>query len=193
MPSIPINFQNNVIPPMSNLDAMGRVLVTTESNKNTYRAAAVGVTLYSTAAAVLLEIQGSATMTVRIKRIALWSIVASTAIEADLTLLRCTAVSAGTPTAITPGKHDKSDGAATAVVNTYAAAATAGAGHAVIGAAPLSLGVLSCSQTVWDFCRSCDKPLILRGTGDVIEVFNNTLTLGTATFGCEVEWEEDNS
>ncbi len=193
MPSIPVNFQNNVIPPMSNLDATARVLVTTESNKNTFRAAAIGVTLYSAAAAVLLEIIGSATMTVRVKRIAIWSVVATTAIEADLTLLRCTAVSGGTPTAITPGKHDKTDAGPTAVVNTYAAAAAAGTGHAVIGASPLSLGVTAATTTVWDFCRSNDKPLILRGTGDVIEVFNNTLTLGTATFGCEVEWEEDNS
>jgi hypothetical protein len=167
--------------------------VTTESNKNTYRAAAIGVTLYSTAAAVLAEIQGSSTMTVRVKRIAIWSIVASTAIEADLTLLRCTAVSAGTATAITAGKHDKNDPAPTAVVNTYAAAAAAGTGHAVIGAAPLSLGVTGATQCVWDFCRNCDKPLILRGTGDVIEIYNNTTTLGTATFGVEVEWEEDNS
>jgi hypothetical protein len=179
---------------MSNLDATGRVLVTTEGNKNTYRYASVGNTLYSTAAAVLVEIQGSATMTVRVKRISIWSIVAATAIEADLTLLRCTAISAsGSATAITAGKHDKSDPGATALVNTYAAAALAGTGHAIIGAAPLSLGVLACSATVWDFCRSCDKPLILRGTGDVIQVYNNTLTLGTATYGFEIETEEDNS
>jgi hypothetical protein len=189
-----VNFQSNVIPPMSNLDATARVLVTTESNKATYRYASVGNTLYSAAAAVLVEIQGSATMTVRIKRISIWSIVATTASSADLTLLRCTAISAsGSNTAITAGKHDKSDGAATAVVNTYAAAALAGTGHAIIGAAPLSLGVLGATQCVWDFCRANDKPLILRGTGDVIQVYNNTLTLGTATYGFEIETEEDNS
>ena len=35
--------------------------------------------------------------------------------------------------------------------------------------------------------------MILRGAGDVIEIMNNTLTLGTGTYGCMVEWEEDNS
>ena len=93
---------------------------------------------------------------------------------------------------------DINDAAATAVVNSYAAAATAGAGTLVMGARPLPLQVPAATnsgpiQAVWDFCEHADKALILRGTGDVIEVFNTITGLGAGTFGFDVEWEEDAS
>jgi hypothetical protein len=174
----------------------GVMAVSSDGSKATYRAGAIAQTLFSGAAAVLVEIKGSATKTVRIKKITLWA-QAATKFYAELTLLRCTGLSAGTPVVANIGKHDTNDPAATAVVNSFAAAATAGSGSAVIGALPLSTVVPSATATmqttVWDFCRNADKALILRGTGDVIEVFSNTLTLGTATFGFNVEFEEDGS
>ncbi len=170
--------------------------VSSDGAKATYRAGGFALTLYSTAAAVLVEIKGSATHTVRVKKIVLWG-QAGTKFYAELSLLRCTGLSGGTPVVANIGKHDTSDGAATAIVNSFAAAATAGAGSAVIGAkamcvAPPAAGmpVVLC---VWDFSRNQDKALVLRGVGDVIEVFNNTTVLGTATFGFEVEFEEDAS
>src|SRR5208283_6233901 len=54
------------------LDQSGRIQITEEGLKYCYRACQVNQTFYSTAAAVLLEIQGSATMTIRIKKITLW-------------------------------------------------------------------------------------------------------------------------
>lgn len=174
----------------------GAQLVSSDGTKATYRAGAVARTLYSTAAAVLVEVVGSATKTVRIKKLTVWG-QAGTLFFAELTLLRCTGVSGGTPTAAANGKHDKNDAAATAVINSYAAAATAGAGSVVSGAKALSVGVPSATlpmlATSWDFSRNQDKAMILRGAGDVLEIFNNTTGLGTATYGFEVEWEEDNS
>ena len=170
--------------------------VSSDGSKPTYRAGGFGLTLYSTAAAVLLEIKGSATETVRIKKITLWA-QAGTKFYTELTLLRCTGLSAGTPVVAAIGKHDTLDAGATAVVNSFAAAATAGAGAGVIGAAVLTTAPPAAGMpaipVVWDFSRNQDKALVLRGVTDIIEVFNNTTVLGTATFGFEVEFEEDKS
>jgi hypothetical protein len=92
---------------------------------------------------------------------------------------------------------DKSDPAATAVANIYTAAAVSGTGFAafdarILGITPPSAAMIA-QPAIWDFCLNNDKPLILRGTGDVIEVYNNTTGLGAGTFGVMVEWEEDNS
>ncbi len=142
---VQINFQSNVYPPgmdigVTNLavqsfgvgtanpvqmDCCGRLLVTEEHLKPTYRSGAAGQTLYSTAAA------------------------------------------------------------------------TYGTGHAIMGAR--YMGVMAPAATnialpvTWDFCVNNDKPLILRGTDDVIQVYNTITGLGAGTFGYEVEWEEDNS
>lgn len=179
--------------------APGVAQVSSDGQKATYRAAGTGLTFYSTAAAVLVEIQGSATKTVRIKKIDIWG-QAGTKFFTELQLLRSTGLSgSGTPVAANIGKHDLlNDPTATAVINSYAAAATYGAGHLLIGAKPLSLTPPAAAasgpfMTSWDFCRSADKALIVRGTGDVIQVYNTITGLGTATFGFEVEWEEDAS
>jgi hypothetical protein len=177
-------------------DQSGRLQITEEGLKYCYRACAVAQTLYSTAAAVLLEIKGSATMTVRIKKITLWA-QAATKFYAELTLGRCTGVSAGAATSVTPGQNDINDPVATAVINYYTAAATSGAGFAVMGGKIAGLAAPSASMiaqpVVWDFCINNEKPLILRGTGDVLEIYNNTTALGAGTFGFDVLWEEDNS
>ena len=86
--------------------------------------------------------------------------------------------------------------AATAVVNVYTGASTQGTGHLLVGAQIMycsAAGVTAPAATVFDFCRNNDKPLILRGTSDWLEVYNNSTSVGTGTFGFEIEWEEDNS
>ena len=172
----------------------GVALVSLDGTNPTYRTGAVAQTLYSTAAAVLVEIVGSATATVRVKQITIWA-QAATLHYAELTLLRCTAASAGTPAVANNGQHDTTDGAGTAVVNYYTAAAAEGTGHLVTGAQPLNTSAPSATmplvKTVWNFCENGAKGLILRGISDILEVYNNTTGLGTATFGFEAVWEED--
>ena len=215
--AVQTNFQNNVFPTglhqgianktvqnlaagaasPEQLDPSGRILVTEEHLKPTYRSAGVGLTLYSTAAAVLLEIVGSSTMTVRVKKIVIWG-QAATKFFTELEMLRCTTVSgSGTANTASIGVHDTNDPAATAVINYYTAAATYGTTHTIMGARVLSVQAPAATNiaipVIWDFCINNDKPLILRGTGDVIEIYNTITGLGTGTFGFEVEWEEDNS
>jgi hypothetical protein len=117
---------------------------------------------------------------------------------AELTLGRATAVSAsGGPVAMVAGKMDKNFPAATATVQNYTAAAVAGTGFTafdgrIVGIAPPSASMIA-QPAEWDWCLNNDAPLILRGVSDVIEIMNNTLTLGAGTYGAMVEWEEDNS
>ena len=182
----------------TNVAGTSGLFVSSDGGKPTYGAGGNGLTLYSTAAAVLVEIQGSATKTVRIKRIGIWG-QAGTKFYTELQLLRSTTISgSGTPVAASLNPYDINDPVATAVVNSYAAAATFGTGHLLLGAKPLSIsppaaGAVGPVETIWDFATREDKALILRGVGDVIQIYNTITGLGTATFGFEVEWEEDNS
>lgn len=193
---MPPNPQNTFSPFGGLTDATGRLMCTEESNKYSYRAVCVAQTFYSTAAAVLVEMTGSATMTIRIKKILMWAQCA-TKFFAELTLGRATAVSGGTPNAMTAGKHDKTFPAATATIQNYTAAAVAGTGFTAFDGRILGISAPSasmiCQPCEWDWCLNNDGPMVLRGTGDVLKIYNNTLTLGTGTYGCMVEWEEDNS
>lgn len=171
---------------------------TTQYNENpTYRTGATGQTLYSTAAAVLIELQGSATKVVRLRKLSIWA-QAGTKFFTELTLSRVAVVSAGTPQASPTGYPcDTSDPAATAVVNYYAAAAAASAAPKLIGAGALSVAIPSATMemtpTVWDFARVQVKPIVLRGTADILQVANTITGLGTATYGFEIEWDEANA
>lgn len=186
-----------------NTEAAGTrpVAVSSDSGKPTYGASGNTLTLYSTAAAVLFEIQGSATKTVRIKRISLWGQLTAPATKffTEVQLIRATSVAAtGIPVVAALVPFDKNDPAATAVVNSYAGAATLGTGPLVINAKPVALtapaaGAVGPIESVWHFSTRQDKALILRGTADVIQVYNTILTLGTGTFGFAVQFEEDNS
>lgn len=171
--------------------------VSADGAKPAYHVGAAGLTCYSGAQAVLLEIQGSATKTVRVKHIELW-IQAGTKFFTELELLRANGLSgSGTPTAATRVRHDTNDPGATAVINYYTAAATNGSGAAILGAKVIGIAAPTASlgivPAIWDFSRNQDKALVLRGTSDVFQVYNTITGLGTATFGFDVEWEEDSS
>ena len=170
--------------------------VSSDGQKPTYRAGGVALTLDTTEATVMVEIVGSASKTVRVKKIEVWA-QAGTKFYAELTLVRCTAAATGTPIAAAIGKHDTADGPATAVVNYYTDDATLGAGAAVIGAKVLTVAPPAAGMpaipAVWNFSQNQDKALVLRGVGQVVEVYCNTTGLGTGTYGYEIEWEEDAS
>lgn len=147
-----------------------------------------------------IQIVGSATMTGRIKRIALWGI--STAAGSMLANLvrRSTIGTIGSAvvTGITGGKHDPNDAAPSVTVGTIGTAnwTTPGTAAGQLGAQILTFsnaGAVS-RPCIWDFSNRMDKALILRGVSDWIYVNLNGDTLptgGKITF--EIEIEEDNS
>lgn len=179
-------------------------VVTRDSSAQTYRFSA-SFTPYATGAVTVLSIKGSATKTVRVKRIAVGGV--STAAGSSVYALQRTS-SAGTGgTAVTPtaAKNDTASAAATAVVTHYTTAAQS-AGVAVGG--PLatrrmgtSIVTLPTTGAVSQYTLFPDdgamfgQALVLRGTADFIELQNinaGNLPAGTV-LEYTVELEEDAS
>jgi hypothetical protein len=184
-------FLASSIPPGTN--AIGKV--ETESAKATY-----GVSgLLNTPAATttdFLTITGSATKTVRIKRIAL-SGAATTAGSLLISLVRrSTANSGGTSTAPTRVQHDTADAAPTATVALYSANPTA-VGTAVgnIHGGRLFLNVATTAtpdRLVFEFSTRNDEAIVLRGTGQILAVnFNAFAVPAGGAVDFDIEWTEE--
>lgn len=158
-----------------------------------------------TAAVTIITVTGSATKTVRVKRIAISGV--STALSASVFQLQRTSAlgAGGTLVAPTVGKLDSGTvAAATAVVNHWTTTLKA-TGTAVGG--PLSMWQQNTStvttptvavlptQTVFPENGQAGSAIVLRGVADILEVQNVTPTnLGAGTvLAYVVEWEEDGS
>jgi len=214
-----VNFQGNVFPPgapegmflslpptvpnmqttILQVDNTGRLLVASEANKYTYRAAYTAITPVATPTD-FVQMIGSATMTCRIKKVLLAGIATTAGTMAVQLIRRSTLGTQGsaTVTAITPAKHDINHPSATMSIGFVQSAnwTTVGSSAGVIGAGRLQLlvsGSLS-NPLVWDFAFHEDMPILLRGTSDYLYV---NLTGASVPSGgaidVEIEWEEDNS
>lgn len=176
-------------------DSTGATYVATAGRKATY-SAATGATA-TAGTGVVLQITGSATKTVRITRIHVTGF-AATAAEATFKLQRASAAAtSGTSAALTAGKADSGDAAATAVVTHWTA--TGGTAGASVGGPYISDSVWLPSSTfavagdtighdrVWVFGGAA-KELILRGTSDFM-----TLTCSGTLAASQVwvEWTEE--
>lgn len=174
-----------------------------DSTQQTYRASA-SFTPFATAPLALVTIIGSATKTVRVKRILIGGV--ATAL-AD-TLFRLTRVSVigtgGTAVAPTIGKNDTNSAAATAVVQHYTTAAqstgTVGSTLShwrqfVATVTTPATAYVNPTYQVFPECGIGGQSLVLRGTSDMLQVENfNAGNLGAATvLEYVVEWIEDAS
>jgi len=166
--------------------------------KGTYATGANSFTLPATPSDVV-EIKGSATKTVRIKRIVV-SGVATTAKQWPLQVIR-RAASIADGTAVTPvvAAFDTGDAAATAVVRHFTALGTPAAANpasSVLFARDLTLTApaTAAQPIVFEFATRGDKALVLRGAADciVLNLGGGALTNGEK-LSYEVEWEEDAS
>ena len=178
--------------------------VNLDSNRPTYRAAA-SFTPFATAALTVVKLTGSASKTVRVKRILLGG--TATALSNTLfKLIRVSAIGAG-GTAVNPtvAKNDTASAAATAVATHYTTAANA--------ADTTAEGPLSCfnlfQSTVTTptvaFCEpQCVYPergapagqsIILRTTSEILAItcFNGGNMAAGSILQYAIEWEEDNS
>ena len=166
--------------------------------KGTYSAGALGVTPAATPSTVI-EIKGSATKTVRVKKIVFQG-VATTAKQWPITVFRAAAAIAD-GTRVTPAinKYDTGDAAATAVITHFTANPTPAAANpasSAIAVRDVTLTAPATAAQPWelDFCRNGEKGLVLRGTADCIEIGmgGGALTAGEK-FSYMVMWEEDAS
>ena len=179
--------------------------VGTDSTQQVYRASA-NFTPQATAGVTLITITGSATKTVRIRRITIGGV--STALgQMIVALQRTSALGAGgTLVAPTVGKNDSASAAATAVVNHWTTSLKS-AGTPVGG--PLSMqqvftgtltvptvGIAGGPQVLFpEGGAPIGQAIVLRGVADILEVQNITPTNLTAgsVLTYTVEWVEDAS
>ena len=176
----------------------GVAAVSSDGTKATYSTGASSFTLPATPTDVV-EIKGSATTTVRIKRIVV-SGVATTVKQWPLQLIRRVAsIADGTPVTPVITKFDTGDAAATAVVRHFTALGTPAAANpasSVMFAYDLALTAPASAPQpfVFDACARQDKAIVLRGAADclVINPGGGALTAGEK-LSYTVEWEEDAS
>jgi hypothetical protein len=179
-------------------------MVSLDTGRATYRAAGNFIP-QPTNAVTVISIQGSATKTVRVKRIGLGGV--STANGQNIyQLIKTSALGAGgttvTPTA-TP--LDSASAAATAVVQHYTTTLKA-AGTPIGGAltmANVQTGVTAVptgitpaqTQLFPEFGAPIGQAIVLRGAAQYLEVQNVlAANLAAGTVLCYfIEWEEDNS
>lgn len=174
-----------------------------DSTQQTFRASAT-FTPFATAALALLTIIGSATKTVRVKRILIGGV--ATAL-AD-TLFRLTRVSVigtgGTVVAPTIAKNDTNSATATAVVQHYTTAAqSTGTVGSVLSHWRQFIATVTTPATayvnptyqVFPEAGIGGQSLVLRGVADMLQIENlNAGNLGAATvLEYVVEWVEDGS
>lgn len=180
-------------------------LISLDSTRAVYKASANFIPT-ATAGVVLFSIQGSATKTVRIKRILIGGV--STALSSSVFAIQKTSVlgAGGTAVAPTVAKMDSGSAAASAVVQHYTTTLKA-AGTPIGG--PLSTMLITTGTVTTptvalagtpqamfpEFGAPIGQALVLRGIAEYIEVQNVTptnLAAGTVlTYA--VEWEEDAS
>ncbi len=185
-------------------------VVSVDSTKCTYRASA-NFTPTATAAVTVISVTGSATKTVRIKRILLGGV--STALSASVFALQRTSAlgAGGTTVSPTISLLDRgasaSYAAATAVVSHYTS--TLKAAGTATGFGPFSTQLITTSTVTTptvalagvpqamfpEFGTPIGSAIVLRGSSDFLEIQNVTptnLAAGTV-LTYMIEWEEDNS
>jgi hypothetical protein len=188
---------------LQDLAGINTAMVSLDSSRQTYRASA-SFTPLVTSALALVTIQGSATKTIRIKRIQFGGV--ATAIAT--TLMRLTRLSVigtgGTAVAPTISKNDTASATPTAVVQHYTTAAqSTGTVVSALSTWRQNINVVT-TPVLQAFEPQMVYPergvivgqsLVLRGVSDFIQIENfNAGSLGAASvFEYVIEWEEDNS
>jgi hypothetical protein len=168
--------------------------------KATYRAATTASVVAAAGAAMFFVIAGSATKTVRVRRIRVSGDTLTTlAVNSIVVEKWSTAPTGGTPVTLVQVPNDSNDAAATAsLVQVYTAAPTEGT----------LVGTVACnrhmhkSSTVADGASFSDvewtfgsvpetRALVLRGTTQALSLAFGAVPASAVTLAVEVEWTEE--
>jgi hypothetical protein len=171
-----------------------------ESEDQTYSCAVFNL-IPAASATDLFTITGSATRTVRIKRITV-SGTRTTHTWTDVILLRrSTSNTGGTSTAPTIASHDLNNAPATAVCRAYTANPTAlgtSVGNLRAGNFSMPVAVPTNAQgngpghrLEWLFGENGGQPVVLRGVSQSIAINLNGQTVSGGAFHISVEWTEE--
>jgi hypothetical protein len=169
--------------------------VNTEGLKATYRYEAIAVAPVATPTDFIV-LQGSATKTVKVKRIVIGGEATAAAQMVANLIRRSTADTGGTATTNTPANSDKSDPAATAVLKTYTANPTAlGTVVATIVSRRVGLNPntgLPATPVELSFGVRNDEPIVLRGAADFLAInLGGAAVPAGGKLDFAIEWTEE--
>lgn len=169
-------------------------MATIEREPATYAANAVGIAAAATATDIF-TLTGSATRTVKVRKIIATGIQTTAGQVLVIALKRSTA-NAGATTAQTAVPLDSNDdAAASATARTYTANPTTGTlvGRvmAIRGLVPAAATAADQERFVFDFEGKIGKPLTLRGIAEVLAINLNGVTVTGGTFDFSVIWTEE--
>lgn len=173
-----------------------QLAVDTEGIKATYAAVKTGLALV-TGATDFFTISGSGSKTIRILKVWISGSVATAALNFPVSaILRSATDIGGISGAVAAVAHDSNDAPASAAVLAYTAnPAGLGALIGTVEADQLGLPLTGNSQVgslVWDFTRSNDKAVVLRGAGQFLCLNANATAFPNATnLNVGVRWSEE--
>lgn len=167
-----------------------------DSSHATYRAAVVTLNAANNPTDIF-TITGSATKTIRVRKIGIEGTQTTASYANVLVLKRSTANSGGTSTLLTNVPMDSDNAAATATVRSYTANPTLGTlignittKKLVVNTASPGTGAVD-NDTVFYFGSEFSKSVVLRGTAEVLSINLNATTLAGNSFNIWVEWTEE--
>ena len=172
-------------------------LITTpvDGFKQTYSAAILGLAVANTPTDIF-TINGSATKTIRVTRIA-FTAIQTTAAQRDVVIIkRSAANTGGTSSAVTAVPHDSSNAAGTASVKAYTVNPT-GLGATVgnfrtrkvfVGTAA---GTQNSDEFIVDFGDRPGQAIVLRGTAETLAINLNAVTSAGNSCDISIEWTEE--
>ncbi len=163
----------------------------TDLNKPTY--SATNIFTAANLATDIFTLTGSATKTIRVSRITISGTRTTATATALFLLKRSTANTGGTSTTLTGVPHDSQNAAATAVARSYTANPTLGTLVGNIKTLqlymPTTTGVVGENTIEWG--KRPGQTIVLRGTGQVLSVNLNGVTVAGNSFSISIEWTEE--
>lgn len=170
-------------------NTIGSVVIS-DSTLATYGASATAIASAASATDIF-EIGGSATKTVRVRRLQI-SGVATTTGTSDIQIVkRSTANSGGTSTGATAVPHDSASAAVTATVKAYTANPTLGNAVGTLMAAKITTPNVTATVTVVPLIVEFKNPVVLRGTAQQLAVNLNGVSVVGGSFNVDVTWTEE--
>ncbi len=179
-------------------DTAGNLFINATGRTASFAATQSAFTPLADPSVPFLVFQGSATKTIRIRHIKIsWACTTGNAAPNVIRVRRYTAISGGTPAALTPVPFDINNAAATATVSQYTALPTT--------ATPYNAGSISSEYMQWitstvalvgpvpiqlDFGVNSDQALTLRGVGDFIGLEISTVAAAGALMTVRFTWTE---
>ena len=164
----------------------------------TYSSTSVNFTPAATATDVF-TLTGSATKNIRIRRIVVDGIKTATSHEVVQVIKRSTANSGGTSTTPAAVPHDSTNAAATAVARAYTANPTLGTAVGTMLAkrvvfkatTPANAQSVGAGNIFDERFGDTNQAIFLRGTGEVLAVNLNGVTLTGGSITVTIEWSEE--